>query len=817
MSDNLISNADNTIENFSVDNDFQKSLYLPGFTLGDNTSALTSFSALDRGNKNIHNSVFSNLAGDRKLKVKKNHKLTGKKNKIDTYFYNDSPGDPSKCAKECRDLMITYKDGKKKNPCAGFEYDMTTKKCNLYNSISNNYEFDSNFYSGNKVNYNYNINNLDDDNRENVQNRIGSMYLQKKHRVVDTNPKRNLTKCIKTDYANVKLKTIIVFNVADTKWADTYRLAEIWLTYKGKRISDKMNFDGQHFPLGGNFRKTINFNLKENKIDGICFDVRNDGINIDTVDFVLPVHDMEITLFTIKVSDDWIKNRVGCQKFPRVLDLQNLNLSLDGLVNFNGSGSNSAGSKVSYYYNTHSNRQKIDNVDINLKNNNFNITVNYSVQNTYGNNWRNLFRYGSNDSTRVPALWIFPNHEWYMHFRIRTNHSTNDGMDFWIPSQFRKRNTRISLSFEFIEYTYEDNNVPGFLINVTTNGVFTGCWNFYNRNFNRVLKQTMFLKAPEYQPYNYKVYYLKVSSRPLIKMSTGRNRGLYEDANKFNNLVKNLKPPFYFIRVGYSGYQGDYQYIVYKRLTSCENVDMYALFHTDWFDPSRGIKNKFNVDFELYSSIEEAKTGKNRWTFCNFNDPGIGFPRDCGINTGRIKGGQWQSKSRGGNKMWQLYLFKNQGNFLDMSLFDSKVKGYSADAECVYKNLTSVGDIYKSNLKRINKDLSKNTDENDRLINADLGNFINDMIDINDLKNDVSNTSNDPMIERDYLNETKEIKNSNKEISPPSADITGLMKAVGTSSFLENFENNSCNKSSNIYAIIIFLIVCLVIFAIFFR
>ena len=301
MSNNIISKDVNTIENFAQ---------IPGFTSGNNTSTLTSFSALNRGNKNIHNSVFSNLAGNQKLIVKKNHKLTGNKNKIDTYFYNDSPGDPAKCAKECRDLILTYKDGKKRNPCTGFEYDMTTKKCNLYNSISNNYEFDPNFYSGNKVNYNYSMDNLDQSNKKNVQNRIGSMYLQKKYNVVDTNPKRNLNKCIDTDYATIKVKTIVVFNIASTNWADTYRLADIWLTYKGKRVSDKMHFDGEHFPLGGNFRKTINFNVKENKIDGICFDVRNDGINIDTVDFVLPVHGMEITLFTIKVGDDWIKNRV---------------------------------------------------------------------------------------------------------------------------------------------------------------------------------------------------------------------------------------------------------------------------------------------------------------------------------------------------------------------------------------------------------------------------------------------------------------------------------------------------------------------------
>lgn len=807
MSDIKSSNHNKLIENFAQ---------IPGFTLGNNTSTLTSFSALDRGNKNIHNSVFSNLAGDRKLKVKKYHKLAGNKNKIDTYFYNDQPGDAGKCAKECRDLMLTYKDGKKRNPCAGFEYDITTKKCNLYNSISNNYEFDPNFYSGNKVDYNYSMYNLNNDNKINVQDRIGSMYLQKKYKITDTNPKLNLNKCIKTDYGFVNMKTIIVFNIANTNWADTYQLADIWLSYKGKRISEKMIFNGEHFPIDGNFRKTINFKVNSNKIDSICFDVRDDGINIDTVDFVLPIDGMEITLFTIKVYSDWIKNKVKCQKFPKVIDLQNLNLNLDGLVNFNGSGSNSARSKVSYYYNTKSNRQKINNLDTNLKNNNFSVTVNYSVQNTYGNNWRNLFRYGTSDyPTRRPALWIFPNQEWLMHFRIGTNHSWNDGINFWIPSQFRKRNTRITLSFEFIEYTNEYNNVPGFLINVTTNGVFTGCWNFYNRIFTRTSKQTMFVKAPEYQPYNFKVYYVQFSSRPLIKMTTGNKRGLYENPNKFNKLVQPLKPPFYFIRVGYSGYHGDHQYIVYKRLTSCKNVDMYALFHTDWFDLARGVKNFFNRDFELYSSIEDAKIGKNRWKYCNFNDPGVGFPRDCGIN-GPV-GNQWQSLTKGGNKSWQLYLFKNQDDFLDLSLFKNKVKGYNADAGCVYKNLSNPLNVYKSNLKRIDNDLSIDTDENDRLIDTDLAIFKGNMKNIINLKNDVENTNNSQNIENNYLNESKEIKKSNKENPPPNANITGLTKAVGTSSFLENFENNSCNKNSNIYAIIVFLIICLVIFTIFFR
>ncbi len=38
---------------------------------------------------------------------------------------------------------------------------------------------------------------------------------------------------------------------------------------------------------------------------------------------------------------------------------------------------------------------------------------------------------------------------------------------------------------------------------------------------------------------------------------------------------------------------------------------------------------------------------KYKWRFCNFNDPGVGFPRDCGPN-GPV-GGQWISTYLRGN------------------------------------------------------------------------------------------------------------------------------------------------------------------------
>eukprot|EP00591_Stephanopyxis_turris_P002600 CAMPEP_0195517696 /NCGR_PEP_ID=MMETSP0794_2-20130614/11341_1 /TAXON_ID=515487 /ORGANISM="Stephanopyxis turris, Strain CCMP 815" /LENGTH=962 /DNA_ID=CAMNT_0040646555 /DNA_START=421 /DNA_END=3309 /DNA_ORIENTATION=+ len=44
------------------------------------------------------------------------------------------------------------------------------------------------------------------------------------------------------------------------------------------------------------------------------------------------------------------------------------------------------------------------------------------------------------------------------------------------------------------------------------------------------------------------------------------------------------------------------------------------------------LDNVLNVDFELYASYAEAIAPgtSGRWTVCNYNDPPVGFPRDCG-------------------------------------------------------------------------------------------------------------------------------------------------------------------------------------------
>jgi len=88
--------------------------------------------------------------------------------------------------------------------------------------------------------------------------------------------------------------------------------------------------------------------------------------------------------------------------------------------------------------------------------------------------------------------------------------------------------------------------------------------------------------------------------------------------------------------------------IYYRRLTGMpDDFDLLDTLMNNWFDTD----NKLDVDFALYSTYLDAYYDTNRWTFCNFNDPGIGFPRDCGPY-GQVNS-NWNSYYRGGGKATQ--------------------------------------------------------------------------------------------------------------------------------------------------------------------
>ena len=83
--------------------------------------------------------------------------------------------------------------------------------------------------------------------------------------------------------------------------------------------------------------------------------------------------------------------------------------------------------------------------------------------------------------------------------------------------------------------------------------------------------------------------------------------------------------------------------IYYRRLTPIpDDFNLLDTLMNNWFDEN----NVLGVDFALYSSHLDAYLDTNRWTFCNYNDPNIGFPRDCGPT--RKINNQWNSYYRSG-------------------------------------------------------------------------------------------------------------------------------------------------------------------------
>lgn len=70
---------------------------------------------------------------------------------------------------------------------------------------------------------------------------------------------------------------------------------------------------------------------------------------------------------------------------------------------------------------------------------------------------------------------------------------------------------------------------------------------------------------------------------------------------------------------------------VYVRRPSAPYVNGYSLFTYTWSSQD----NALGEDFDIYNSLEDARSQTGAWTFCNYNDPDVGYPRDCGQN-GRV-------------------------------------------------------------------------------------------------------------------------------------------------------------------------------------
>lgn len=94
-----------------------------------------------------------------------------------------------------------------------------------------------------------------------------------------------------------------------------------------------------------------------------------------------------------------------------------------------------------------------------------------------------------------------------------------------------------------------------------------------------------------------------------------------------------------------SSCSSDYQEMYMRRYTNTSTWDVYDSLKENWFSAD----NTLNTDFGIFSTYDDAVNRANGWQFCNYDDPGIGFPRDCGVS-GAV-GNQWNSWTRGGKEV----------------------------------------------------------------------------------------------------------------------------------------------------------------------
>lgn len=71
-------------------------------------------------------------------------------------------------------------------------------------------------------------------------------------------------------------------------------------------------------------------------------------------------------------------------------------------------------------------------------------------------------------------------------------------------------------------------------------------------------------------------------------------------------------------------------YNFYKRLRDANGFDMYSNLVMTWSSE----RNAMHLDFEMYGTYADLVTRQSAWEFCNYDDPGVAYPRDCGPSGG---------------------------------------------------------------------------------------------------------------------------------------------------------------------------------------
>ncbi len=150
-----------------------------------------------------------------------------------------------------------------------------------------------------------------------------------------------------------------------------------------------------------------------------------------------------------------------------------------------------------------------------------------------------------------------------------------------------------------------------------------------------------------------------------VVYATGSYGDTPYDESTFNESFR--ATPNHIVKRECDGCLPGYEEIYYKRLTHVDKFNVgYVLVDTWSKQTSDGLPNILGQDFNIYSTYEDALAGTNAWSSCNYDDAGIGFPRDCGDNG--LIGGQWNSLTRGGKR--NIRFSTEPANAADFELSD---------------------------------------------------------------------------------------------------------------------------------------------------
>jgi len=167
----------------------------------------------------------------------------------------------------------------------------------------------------------------------------------------------------------------------------------------------------------------------------------------------------------------------------------------------------------------------------------------------------------------------------------------------------------------------------------------------------------------------------------------------YLDPQEF--LWNTITPGTYIRRVCKSCTVDSHKDVYYKRLTEIAGMDMKDLFLSNWVDGN----NVLGVDFNLFSSFSDAKSNKNKWTFCNYNERGIGFPLECGPTNKTSF--EWNSLTRTGEGGETDYAFYFMSGGIEQIGEYYEFVGDSYYEEFYYEE-TSEGEIIRRSTRYVN-------------------------------------------------------------------------------------------------------------------